>query len=135
MEEKKKGKTNRKPTPEPGTLEEPLRAFSSNRASLETGGSISAFLVVPNTPRYPLRLLLLRRPRLRLLLLLLLLLHPPGARTCLREKREIATAKHSCRDSTSRDVNILLLVPDHVEEIFTDPPAAHRYRVHTQTSC
>jgi len=43
MERKKKGKTNRKPTPDPGTLEGPLRALSSNRASLETGSSIPVF--------------------------------------------------------------------------------------------
>lgn len=54
MERKKKGKTNRKPTPEPGTLVGPLRALSSNRASLETGGSIPAFdlfVVHPRTSR------------------------------------------------------------------------------------
>lgn len=73
-------------------------------------------------------------PFLHLLLLLLLLYHlllpflPPGARTCLRGKREIATA--NSRDLASRDINILLLVADHVEEIFTDLPAiAHRYGV------
>lgn len=72
-------------------------------------------------------------PFLRLLLLLLLYhlllpLLPPGARTCLRGKREIATA--NSRDLASRDINILLLVADHVEEIFTDLPAiAHRYGV------
>lgn len=52
MERKKREKTNRKPTPEPGTLEGPLRALSSNRASLETGGSIPAFdLLVPHFSR------------------------------------------------------------------------------------
>lgn len=39
----KTGKTNRKPTPEAGTREEPLGALSSNRASLETGGSIQTW--------------------------------------------------------------------------------------------
>lgn len=74
---------------------------------------------------------------LLLLLCLLLLVHhllisllSAGARTCLQEKREITTAKHSRRDLASRDINILLLVSDHVEEIFTDLPAVtHRYRV------
>lgn len=53
MERKKKEKTNRKPTPKPGTLEGPLRALSSNRASLETGGStpVYDFFVVSRTSR------------------------------------------------------------------------------------
>lgn len=70
----------------------------------------------PSPPSIPLLLLLLDHH-------LLFLLLPPGARTCLREKREIATAEHLRRDLASRDVNISLLVSDHVEEIFTDLPA------------
>lgn len=102
MGRKKKGKTNRKPTPEPGTREGPLRGLSLNRASLETSGSIPDFRLYYRDSLYILSSSSSScLPTRRLSCFLLLLL---GARTCLREKRKIATAKHP------RDVNISLLV-------------------------
>lgn len=66
----------------------------------------SLTLHVPSSSPSPILLLLLLDHHLLLLLLL-----PPGARTCLREKREIATAKHSRRDLASHDVISRYLCP------------------------
>lgn len=147
--ERKKRKNKPKTHTQAGEAREGLlRALSSNRASLETGGSILDFnfsLVthtpcltspscssptLPSSPLLPLpplppSSLALHLHRLRPLLLLLLLL-PHRCCTCLRGKREIATVKHPRRDSASRDVNISSLVfeklrRDHVEQILTGP--------------